>query len=94
MISTWNIKKFSRCKVPLKKTRNFNSNNNNTWNHFLDNYLNIIFLLQRDGNENGHYGTLKVVKKEYHNILVNLYEFIDLIFNFKMIFYIYIYIYI
>ncbi|KAL6597276.1 hypothetical protein U3516DRAFT_833002 [Neocallimastix sp. 'constans'] len=70
MISTWNIKKFSRCKVPLNKARNFNSNNNNnTWNHFLDNYLNIIFLLQRDGNENGHYGTLKVVKKEYHNIL-------------------------
>eukprot|EP00833_Pecoramyces_ruminatium_P017494 jgi/Orpsp1_1/1191526/evm.model.d7180000086636.1 len=67
MISSWNIKKFSRCKIPLKEVLNSTPNSNNTWNHYLDNNLNIIFLL--DNINNGNYGTLKVVKKDYQNVL-------------------------
>jgi len=67
MISTWNIKKFSRCKVPLVQTI---IPTNNTWNHFLDENLNILFLLNNINNDN--YGTLRVVQKNYQNVLVNI----------------------
>jgi len=67
MISTWNIKKFSRCKISIHESEHPNPNNN-TWNHFLDANLNIIFLLNNVRNDN--YGTLRVVKKDYQNVLV------------------------
>jgi len=71
MISTWNIIKFSRCKVLLKKASNFKSNN--TWNHyFSNNDLSIVFFGSDTGSDSGNYGTLKVVKKDIQNVLVNL----------------------
>jgi len=65
MISTWNIKKFSRSKVPLAQSTIPVSN---TWNHFLDENLNVIFLLNNVINDN--YGTLRVVQKSYQNVIV------------------------
>ncbi|ORX50725.1 hypothetical protein BCR36DRAFT_55469 [Piromyces finnis] len=66
MISTWNIKKFSRCKIFLHENGQSNPNHN-LWNHFSDANLSIIFLLNNIRNDN--YGTLRVIRKDYQNVL-------------------------